>query len=72
MFKTVVVIFLIIVVNPIIGAMVCAYIDNDNEDLYKWYSNAPPEFGGILEYLVLFFWPIVTILWFRKTDKQFK
>jgi len=69
MYRLILVMFLILVINPIIGAIVCATIDNDNEDLYKWYSSAPPEFGGILEYLVLFFWPIVVIFWYVRMKK---
>jgi len=70
MYKIILTIFLIMVVNPIIGAMVCATIDNENRDLYKWYSSAPPEFGGILEYLVLFFWPIVALVWYVSMKKR--
>ena len=55
--------------NLIVGATVLAFIDDEEENLYKWYAGCPDEISFIVQPLTLSFWFIVVIFWYKNKIK---
>lgn len=51
--------------NILIGAAVCAFIDTEDEALRKWATSAPFPLSGIMPTLVMTFWPVVLFFWLK-------
>lgn len=54
-----------VIVNLVVGCMVCAHIDDDEQRLYQWYKKGP----DCVAWLVPFLWPITAYFWI-KGNKQ--
>ncbi len=50
-------------VNAVIGAMVCASLDTEDQVVYNWYKQDPT--GGIAAVLILELWPVMAVLMWR-------
>lgn len=57
-----------IVCNMLIGAGVWAVIDDEEQRLYHWYKDCPPQIAWLAQPLVLMAWPIG--LWLRWKNKR--
>jgi hypothetical protein len=53
-----------IMLNAIVGAMVCAMADTKDEIFYQWYKEAP-SIGGIVQFIILTFWPAMLFFMIR-------
>lgn len=51
-----------IMLNTIVGAMVCAMADTKDEIFYQWYKEAP---SGIVQFIILTFWPAMLFCMIR-------
>lgn len=47
----------ILIINAIIGAAVCATFDTKDRVFYNWFKDDPT--GGIVNFLILTFWPVM-------------
>jgi len=56
-----------IVCNMLIGAGVWAAIDDEEQRLYRWYKDCPPQIAWLAQPLVLMAWPIGLWLWRKNT-----
>ena len=45
-----------ILINAVIGAAICAYLDTKDQVFYRWYKQDPTS--GILCFMVIEFWPV--------------
>ena len=58
-----------IVVWPILGAVCCAAIDDDNQSLFKWFCESD-QFNTFVQYTFLFVWPYVLYLYLNQRDDK--
>lgn len=51
--------------NMLIGAGVWVAIDDEEQRLYHWYIDCPPQIAWIAQPFVLMAWPIGLWFWWR-------
>ncbi len=49
-----IIVFILFILNILLGAIVMVFLDDPKEKLYKWYSDSP---NAIVSVLVLNLWP---------------
>ena len=56
------IIVIIILADCLIGSVVLALLDTEDQCFYKWYASDPT---GVSEFFILLLWPILAVLMVR-------